>query len=70
MDATAEPGATQITLATAVDWVPGEEVAIAATSFNGREGEKRSIKAIDRSNPDKPVLTLDEPLEFKHFAQI
>ena len=33
------------------------------------EAEKRFITAIDRSNPDKPVLTLDKPLEFKHFAK-
>jgi len=70
METTAEANATQITLATAVDWQPGEEIAIAATSYNGREGEKRTIKAIDNSNPDKPVITLDEQLEFKHFAKI
>jgi hypothetical protein len=36
---TAETGATQITLNSAVEWVAGEEIAIAATSFSGREGE-------------------------------
>lgn len=65
-----EPGATQITLSEQVDWVAGEEIAIAATSYNGREGEKRRIKSIDKSVPDQPVITLDEPLEFKHFAMI
>jgi len=70
MDSTAEAGSTQITLATAVDWVAGEEIAVAATSYDGREGEKRRIVAVDNSNPAKPVLTLDEALEFKHFAKI
>jgi hypothetical protein len=45
-------------------------VAIASTSYDPREGEKRTITAVDISNPDKPVLTFDEPLEFKHFAKI
>jgi hypothetical protein len=45
-------------------------VAIAATSYNGREGEKRTIIAVDNTNPGKPVLTFDEPLDFKHFAAI
>jgi hypothetical protein len=57
-------------LAEAVDWQVGEEIAIAATSYNGREGEKRAISAIDNTNPNKPVITLVEPLEFKHFAAI
>ena len=34
------------------------------------EAETRYITAIDRSNPEKPVLTLDAPLEFKHFAKL
>ena len=45
-------------------------MAIASTSFNGREGEKRFIKSIDKTNPDIPVITLDEPLDAKHFAMI
>jgi hypothetical protein len=43
LNETVEPGATTIKLAMAVDWVAGEQIAIAATSFNGREGEKRII---------------------------
>ena len=51
-----------------MDWVAGEQIGIASTSYNGREGEKRTILAIDRTDPSKPVITLDEALEFKHFA--
>jgi hypothetical protein len=51
-----------------VDWKVGDEIAIAATSYNGREGESRTIKDIDNSNEDKPVITLDQAFEFKHFA--
>lgn len=67
---TALPGATQIKLSGQVDWVAGEEIAIASTSFDGREGEKRVIASIDKSNPQIPVVTLDRPLDFKHFAMI
>jgi hypothetical protein len=48
----------------------GEEIAIASSGFIGREGEKRTIIAIDDSDPDAPILTLDEPLEFRHFGEI
>jgi len=69
LDSTVEPGATQITLSESVDWVAGEQIAIAATSYNGREGEKRTIKSIDKTtDPNKPVITLEQALEFKHFA--
>jgi hypothetical protein len=70
LDTTVEAGGSQVTLAEAVDWQVGEEVAIAPTSYEPREGEKRTISAIDRSNPDKPILTFSDPLEYKHFAKI
>ena len=59
LDHTAEAGSNQITLATAVDWKVGEQIAIASTSYDGRDADKRTIAAIDRTNPDKPVITLD-----------
>ena len=46
----------------------GELVAVASTTTNGREGEQRTITAIDRSNVNKPILTLDKALEFNHWA--
>jgi len=70
LNATVLPGATTVTLSEAVDWVAGEEIAIAATSYNGREGEQRRIVSVDNTNAANPVLTLDEPLDFKHFAMI
>ena len=53
---TVEPGATVITLTEEVDWVAGEQISIASTSFNGREGEQRAIIAVGE---DKKTLTLD-----------
>jgi len=67
---TSLPGATQIKLAGPLDWVAGEQIAIAPTGFDGREGEKRTIVAIDKTNPLEPLVTLNEPLTYKHFGQI
>jgi hypothetical protein len=56
----------------AVNWVVGDEIAIASTSYtsyNGREGERRFIKEVDNSDPSKPILHLTEPLEFRHYAE-
>jgi len=66
---TAEAGSSVIKLNQAVDWVAGEQIAIASTSYNGREGEQRTIKSIDKTNPNIPVITLDRPLDYKHFAK-
>jgi len=32
--------------------------------------DKRTIKSVDSSNPDLPVLTLDKPLEFDHLSTL
>ena len=39
LETTAEANAMQVTLSEAVDWQPGEEVAIPSTSYNSREAE-------------------------------
>jgi hypothetical protein len=61
-----EAGGTIITLQEDVDWVAGEVIAIASTSYEGKEGEHRTILSIDS---DMRTITLDQPLEFKHFAE-
>jgi hypothetical protein len=43
---------------------------IAPTGYMNTDVDERTIIAIDRTNPNKPVLTLDSPLEFKHFAGV
>jgi hypothetical protein len=70
METTANKGSNKITLSRGVDWVKGDQIAIAPTSYGPQDGEKRTIYSIDRSNPEKPILTLDKPLEFDHFAAI
>jgi hypothetical protein len=66
LEYTSEPGATVITLQDEVDWVAGEMIAIASTSYDPREGEHRTILSIDS---DKKTITLDQALDFKHFAE-
>jgi len=45
-----------------VNWVVGDQISIASTSYNPREGERAFIKEIDRTNPDLPILHLEAPL--------
>jgi hypothetical protein len=68
LDTTADAGSNKLTLHTAVDWKVGEKIGVASSSYSGREAEKRIITAIDDADINKPVLTLDKALEFKHFA--
>jgi len=68
LDQTADVGENKITMWEAVDWKVGELIGVASTDYSGRHAEKRTITAIDRSNVNKPILTLDKPFEWKHFA--
>lgn len=68
MDKTEEVGADKITLWESADWKIGELIAVASTDYSGRHSEKRTIMAIDNSNPNKPIITMDKPFEYKHFA--
>jgi hypothetical protein len=70
MEVTADKGSKSITLKEKVDWKAGEFIAIASTTFSGRNAEKREIKSIDNSNPDKPIVTFEEALLYKHFAGV
>jgi hypothetical protein len=53
-----------------VDWQVGEEIVIAPTGYYNDEVDQRIIIAVDRTNPKKPVLTLDSPLTYKHYAAV
>lgn len=74
LDKTADAKTSTITLQAQVagefDWAVGEEIVIASTSYDFKEAEKRTITAVgaDSNDPLKPVLTLNEPLNFRHFA--
>jgi hypothetical protein len=59
LDSTVQAGANTITLIRSVDWKIGERIVIASTSYDSSDAEERTIVAIDRTNPNKPILTLD-----------
>lgn len=70
---TVEAGGTTITLndrnGDPLDWVAGEKIVIASTDYVGRHAEQRTIVSITNIDTN-PVITLDEPLEYKHFGGI
>jgi len=68
LETTALSGATEVTVRGEVDWKVGEEVGIASSNYDGREAEKRTIKALSRDADNNIVLTLDKALVFRHLA--
>ena len=50
MEETAEAGSSTIKLRNPVDWVAGDEISIASTSYNAREAEQRTITAITNAD--------------------
>ena len=66
LEYTVEPGADTITVRSEVDWQVGEQIVVATTSFDPRGGEKRTILSIDST---KKIITLDQKLDNKHFAE-
>ena len=72
---TAIKDATEITLqvpASSSDWTVGDEIAIASTSFDYQEAEKRRITKVKASGEEADallVLELDKALDHGHFAQ-
>lgn len=66
LSATSAAGSNTLTLAKAVDWQVGDEVAISTTGYNPWETEKRQITAV---SSDGLVLTLDTPLAHTHIGE-
>jgi hypothetical protein len=65
---TAEAGDSTITLNTAVDWKAGERIVIAPSGYDNHEAEDRTIIKVDNRVSSMPVITLDSPLKYKHYA--
>lgn len=63
INATANVGATTITLKETVNWSVGDQIVIASTDFDPHQAEKRTITAINGL-----VLTLDAPLVYMHWG--
>jgi hypothetical protein len=67
LNATILPGDTTIHLNQAVDWLPGESIAVASSSFNHLESEERIIAS---KSADNKTLTVTVGFEHRHFAGI
>lgn len=64
LSSTAEAGATEITVDATPDWVVGDHIVIAGTGWwKEYDHEERYIEGINGN-----VITLDQPLTFKHIA--
>lgn len=63
LDANAAAGATQITLAQAVNWKVGDEIVVVSSRTNWNEAEKRTITAISSNSK---TLTLNASLNYPH----
>lgn len=61
----ANPGDTQITLESAVEWMVGDEIIIAPTGYKPEEVERFTIAAV---SVDTMTITLDSPLQYKHIG--
>ena len=73
LETTSVAGSSTITLKDVggidLDWQPGEKIVIASTDFDGRHAEEREIVSVINRGSN-PEITLDEPLEYEHFAAI
>jgi hypothetical protein len=63
LGATADEGATQITLDKAPGWRPGDRIVISSTDYDPFQAEEATVKAVSGS-----VVTLDEALAHTHWG--
>lgn len=66
LNQTANAGDTQLTVQSPVDWVAGDVIVLAPTSYSTWEAEKLTITAI---SADKMTLTFTPALQFKHIGK-
>lgn len=67
LGATAAAGAATLQLAEAVNWQPGDAVAIASSAWDPSEVEQRRIVGV---SADNMTLTLDRGLDFEHWGEL
>lgn len=66
LNQTANAGDTQLTVQSPVDWVAGDVIVLAPTSYSTWEAEKLTITAV---SADKMTLTFTPALQFKHIGK-
>lgn len=65
--ATAQAGATSITLEAPVAWAPGDEIVVVSTDFDPNQAERRTIAGV---SADGRTLSFSEPLAYMHWGEI
>ncbi len=65
LSATAEKGATSITVLDASGWSAGDEIVLASTDFDPRQAERRTITRVSGN-----TISFAEPLEYMHYGEI
>jgi hypothetical protein len=60
----ANMGAESVVLAEEVDWLPGEQIMITTSSYDGEETEIRRIVSVESNN-----VILDSPLDHNHLGK-
>lgn len=66
LNQTANAGDTQLTVQSPVDWVAGDVIILAPTSYSTWEAEKLTISAV---SADRMTLTFTPALQFKHIGK-
>lgn len=67
LGATVEAGAATLQLAEPVNWVAGDEIAVASSAWEPSEVEKRKIVSVSEGGT---TLTLDGPLMHEHWGEL
>ena len=67
LGATAQVGATVITLTQSVNWLVGDEIVIASSGYLPDEAEKVTITAV---SDDGSMLRFTPALSYKHYGEI
>jgi cell migration-inducing and hyaluronan-binding protein len=62
--ATADAGATRLSLARSVDWRPGDRIVVAPSGFSQDEAETRVVRAVEGT-----MVQLDAPLAHRHVGE-
>ena len=68
MGATANVGDTQILLITTVNWIPGDKIVIASSSFFAEDVDEASVTQVTVNANGSTMLSLDTPLLFTHLG--
>eukprot|EP00756_Hemistasia_phaeocysticola_P017665 Hpha_TRINITY_DN15550_c6_g9::TRINITY_DN15550_c6_g9_i1::g.104534::m.104534 len=69
LEATADKDSTSVLLRESTNWVAGDEIVIAPSSFDQLEAEQRTITSVEKTAKGDR-LHFDEPLWHEHFGAI